>query len=74
MATATRTKTTFGVCCPHCHDTDAVLGLDLNEVGTIRCSACDEEFTARQARDMAAETLARWEKVVRWVEMAQDLT
>jgi transcription elongation factor Elf1 len=70
---ATKSKTTFGVTCPHCHDTDAVVSIDLNEVGTIRCSACDTEFTATEARDLAAAELARWEKVVAWVAMAKDL-
>jgi Zn ribbon nucleic-acid-binding protein len=74
MAAATRNKTTFGVTCPFCFDADAVISLDLNCVGTIRCSSCDEEFTAQQARNKAAETLAAWEKVVRFVELARDLT
>jgi transposase-like protein len=73
MATATKSKTTFGVSCPFCHDEDATIGMDLNELGTIRCSSCDEEFTARQACDLAAAELARWEKVVRMTEMAATM-
>jgi uncharacterized protein (DUF983 family) len=72
MATATQKATSFSVCCPHCHDEGAVIELDLNEVGTIRCSSCDTEFTATEARDLAAAELARWERLVRWVEMAGD--
>ena len=64
------TKTGFGVSCPHCHDTDGSIALDLNDVQTIRCSGCDEEFSPQQARDMVAAELARWEAVCRWVEMA----
>jgi len=54
MATATR-KTSFGVTCPHYHDTDATLAIDLGDIQTITCSGCDETFSPHQARDMAAD-------------------
>jgi hypothetical protein len=50
-----------------------VVSIDLTDLGSITCSACDEVFSATQARDLAAAELARWEKVVRWVEAAELL-
>lgn len=69
---ATKAKTGFGVSCPHCHDEDAVVSIDLNDLNECSCSSCDETFSPRQARDLAAAELARWEKVVRWAEMMAE--
>jgi transposase-like protein len=73
MATATKKMASLQVSCPFCHDEDATISMDLNQVGTIRCSSCDEEFTARQACDRLVAELDRWEKVARLVEMATAL-
>jgi uncharacterized protein (DUF983 family) len=74
MANATRTSKGFKVSCPHCHDEDATVRIDLNNLAVCTCSACDEEFSPREARDLVAAELARWEAVCRWVEMASELT
>lgn len=73
MATASKTARGFKVVCPHCHDQDATVTLDLNDLAECRCSGCDETFSPRQARDLAAAELARWEAVCRWVELAGDM-
>jgi transposase-like protein len=71
---ATKAKTGFGVSCPYCrHDEDAVVSIDLNDLAECRCSSCDETFSPRQARDLAAAELARWERVLAWVEAAKGL-
>jgi len=72
MATATKAKG-FDVRCPHCHDEDATISLDLADVQTVRCSACDEEFTVREAILMVTTELQKWQAVGRWVEMAAGL-
>ena len=53
--------------------TDAVVSIDLNSLVDCHCSGCDETFSPRLARDMAAAELARWEAVVRWVDLAADV-
>lgn len=73
MATATKVSKGFKVTCPHCHDTDATINLDLNDVRSLTCSSCDETFSPQQARDLAAAELARWDAVCRWVELATEL-
>jgi transcription elongation factor Elf1 len=73
MATASKSKKSLQVSCPFCHDEDAVISMDLNQIGTIRCSSCDGEFSAQEARDLVAAELARWEKVARLVAVAAEL-
>lgn len=68
--TATKTTRGFQVTCPHCHDADASVSIDLNNLAECRCSGCDEVFGPRQARDLVAAELARWDAIVRWVEAA----
>ncbi len=72
MATAIKT-TGFNVSCPHCHDADATVTIDLNNLAECRCSSCDETFAAYEARDLVAAELARWDAVVRWVAMACEM-
>ena len=62
----------FGVVCPYCLDAEATLYVDLNDVEAITCS-CGETFSPREARDKAAEVLAKWTAVCRWIEMAKDV-
>jgi hypothetical protein len=65
-------KTTkgFAVTCPHCHDEDATVSIDLNSMIDCHCSSCDDTFSPTHARDLAAAELARWDAVCRWVELA----
>jgi transposase-like protein len=72
MATATASKTIkgFQVTCPFCKDEDATISLDLNDLSSCQCSSCDETFSPARARDLVAAELARWERVVRWVDSA----
>jgi hypothetical protein len=64
----------FSITCPMCHDAEAVVSIDLNNLAECRCSGCDETFSPRQARDHAAAELARWERVVRWVALADAVS
>jgi hypothetical protein len=68
----TTKKTGFAVTCPHCHDTDATISVDLNDLGAILCTSCDETFTAVEACEIVQAELHRWEKVVRWIEAAKN--
>ena len=68
---ATKTKSGFEVTCPYCHETP--LSIDLNDLLTITCGGCDDTFSPHQARDLAAAELARWERVVAWVELAATI-
>ncbi|AGA31640.1 hypothetical protein [Singulisphaera acidiphila] len=69
MATAKTTRS-LRVTCPFCADADATLTLDLNDLGVISCSGCDETFSAQLAYDKAAELATRWSQVVAWVDSA----
>lgn len=73
MATATKASKGFKVICPHCHDTDATVSLDLADVRKLSCSSCDETFSPEEARDLVAAELARWDAVCRWVELATEM-
>lgn len=66
----TRTKTAFGVVCPFCNDADAVVALDVNDVRSLTCQGCNEEFSVEQAVSKAREALTRWESLARWIDMA----
>jgi hypothetical protein len=68
-----KTRTGFAVRCPFCHDEEAALSIDLNDVSRCTCCSCDEEFTVEQARRKVAKELAQWENVVRWVEMIYEV-
>ena len=58
--------------CPFCGNAEEPIRINLLDLTSITCSACDEEFTPKQARDRAAEQLARWEAICRWVELAGE--
>ena len=45
-------------------------GIDLNNLNEVTCSGCSETFSPRQARDLVAAELARWDAVCRWIELA----
>lgn len=62
---------TFKLSCPKCgaDDTNAIL-LDLNALNVVKCDACSEEFTAKEAASIFREHASRWESVVRWIESA----
>lgn len=73
MASTTRASKGFQVTCPFCGDADATITLELNDLRNCACSSCSAEFSPQAARDKAAAAMARWEAVVRWVEMAAEL-
>jgi uncharacterized protein (DUF983 family) len=72
MATASKSKTGFNVACPKCGEHES-LTLALDNVQALECSSCGESFSAREARDLAAAELARWEAVCRWVDLAAEM-
>jgi hypothetical protein len=72
MATVKAVKG-FKVVCPMCGDVEATVSLDLNDVRALSCSSCDAEFTPAAAVAKAAEQLARWQAVEKWISMATEL-
>jgi hypothetical protein len=68
---ATKTVRGFRVTCPFCGDREAKLSVNLNDLPTIACAGCDEEFSPRQALEIAQAEAARWEAIVKWVESAE---
>jgi hypothetical protein len=73
MATAAKTELGFSVVCPFCGDREAAITINLNDLTTCRCDACDEEFTPREALEQATRQMERWARVVRWFESASEL-
>lgn len=67
MAKKTRT---LAVICPFCNDADATLSLDMSDLDAITCSSCDETFSARQAHAKVVEALAKWARVMEWIDSA----
>jgi transposase-like protein len=55
--------------CLRCGNPDAAVSVDLHDVGSFRCSECQEEWTADDVRAQ----LRGWEAVLRWVESAPAL-
>lgn len=45
---------------------EATVRLDLDDCGTFTCGECEERFTAADVR----EHLAKWSRVLRWIESA----
>jgi hypothetical protein len=72
-AMATKTKVGFGVSCPLCGCGDEAITLDVNDLTKLSCQGCSEEFTPAEALAKARATLARWEKVVAWIDSAEAL-
>jgi transcription elongation factor Elf1 len=73
MATATKALKSFRLNCPLCGATESPsISLDLNDLTSVTCGECSETFTPAEAVARAAEQLARWEAVVRFVKMAGE--
>lgn len=72
MATAARKATGFKVLCPECGDAEATVRIDLNDLKAVVCSSCDAEFSPAAAVAKAAEQLARWQAVARWIDLAGE--
>lgn len=69
-ANTTGKFTGFSISCPYCRSDEDTVVLNLNDLDECHCQGCDETFSPEQARDLAAEELARWEAVVRWITLA----
>lgn len=68
---ATKASKGFGVTCPFCggDGDESTVSLDLNKLEEIHCTNCDQTFSATEARDKVTVELARWERVVRFIEV-----
>jgi transcription elongation factor Elf1 len=73
MATATMSKTlkTWKLACPECGASEAIQ-LDLNDLATVTCGACSEQFSPETARRKVAEQLRRWTALAGWIAMAGE--
>jgi predicted amidophosphoribosyltransferase len=65
-ATTPAPKRGFGdlLCC--CCGKDAALELDLSDLETVHCPECEERFALTEVRSV----IARWQRVLAWVDMA----
>lgn len=70
MASTTGKYTSFGILCPYCHSDEDTVTLTLNDLTECHCTECDMTFSPADARDRAAAEAARWEAVVRWIDLA----
>ena len=73
MATATKTAKTFDVSCPSCHSEDGTVTIDLNDLAECRCTECDWTGSPREALERVQEEARKWERVVKWVELAATI-
>lgn len=74
MATATK-KTAKGLnlTCPFCGCSDESISLDLNNLDSITCGGCSEDFTVRLAIAQATKVLNQWQAVRRIVDLAEGI-
>jgi uncharacterized protein (DUF983 family) len=68
MPATTKTIAGFPVRCPRCNDEDGTITMDLHTLDCT-CSACGEEFTARQAQERLQAQADAWVRVLRWIDM-----
>jgi uncharacterized protein (DUF983 family) len=62
---ATATAKGFAVRCIRCGQEECIR-LNVNNLDTFSCSACDEDFTADDVRT----ELARWARLLAWLDTA----
>jgi hypothetical protein len=74
MATATASKAlkSFKLSCPMCGASEAIQ-LDLNDLTTVTCGECSDEFTPEAARKVLAERFRRWDAVIAWIALAGEV-
>lgn len=70
----TKTAKGFKARCPICFsDDENSLVLDLHELESITCTACDTTFSVEHAVSKAREALEQWEKIRRWVAAGEAM-
>jgi transposase-like protein len=66
--------TGFGLLyCPLCHERDAMLSVDLNDLAEFECKDCGETFTKSDMEDqieLLKDSLAKWGRVLAWIDSA----
>lgn len=53
--------------CLFCGDNDATTTVDVNDGATMVCTACDHEFTAKDAADRLEKLNTEWNAVLGWL-------
>lgn len=74
MTTATQTQKTTqthrhgfpGLRCPLCGTADETQSIDLDDLQTIRCAGCGEDYRVDDVREL----LATWQRVLDWIDAA----
>ncbi len=74
MATRPKLAKGWGLICPHCGGSEEALVVDLNDLGSIRCDACSEEFSAEDAIEATQRKLDRWVAVAEWISRARTIS
>jgi ribosomal protein S27E len=58
--------------CPYCRDTEARIVVDLSNT-QCTCESCGEEFAPEVGRNMIAKELRKWDALVSWFELGQEV-
>jgi hypothetical protein len=54
-----------------CGADDAAIQLDLNTLDNCTCGECQDQYSPRAARAKAAAELAKWDRVLAWIALAE---
>jgi uncharacterized protein (DUF983 family) len=68
-STPTPVSRGFVLPCPKCGNAESCISLHLDDCETFTCRECDEEFTADDVRDL----IAKWGKVLAWIDAATTI-
>jgi len=69
LAAATAAPKGFGYLrCPKCNE-EAQITIDLDDLHTLTCRECEDEFNLADVRDLVAQA-ARWQKVLDFIALA----
>jgi hypothetical protein len=55
----------FDLACIKCGE-ECCLSLDLNDLETVRCPECDNEYTLEEVR----KVIGQWARLLAWVDLA----
>ena len=58
----------FKLRCIKCGHEDAI-SLDMDDLKTLRCRECDDEFTTEEV----AEVIGEWQKALDWINVGTDV-
>lgn len=63
----------FVLVCPSCGEQDVSVTLDLADLTTCHCSACEDDFAVHTAIAQLTDRLAQYVLLESWINMAADV-